>query len=304
MRYVPGIFVTIHLRTHPIRSPSRFPKPGVARCLEVRISWFARIWDQRRGPKSRVARESSRSPGCRNATLPHLSEAQVPGFTGRIGLPCRIHASFRPADRSADEETRLAFRRRDSRGFARSRRNGFRAFLGGVDVGESLRWGIRPLGGNNRIDESFRLGPESFGDVWGHNVSGQSQGSERQDRQVSQVNFPPTVSVPGTTLRGVMIVVPAFPAGKQGNDPIISAVIVGVIVPIAPAVRHGIHRPGDMPDEDCSNHDPPNKNTQAELDRLRDGLQLTKKVGCGSAIAGEEYDIELLERELVELERR
>ena len=69
----------------------------------------------------------------------------------------------------------------------------------------------------------------------------------------------------GASLTGMMVVVPALSVGQQGDKPAIPAVIACLVAPVSPKMRHGIHHPGDVPDEDRSYDDAPDKNTEAEL---------------------------------------
>ena len=72
---------------------------------------------------------------------------------------------------------------------------------------------------------------------------------------VGDVEFPPAMAVGGAALIGVVIVVPPFTIADQADEPVVAAVLVGFVIPIAPHVRHRIDAPGDMPDRHGSDED-------------------------------------------------
>ena len=63
----------------------------------------------------------------------------------------------------------------------------------------------------------------------------------------------------------MMIVVPAFPVGQQGDEPVVPAVLIRLVVPIAPAVCYRVDGPGDVPDEYRADDDSPDENTQTKM---------------------------------------
>lgn len=64
---------------------------------------------------------------------------------------------------------------------------------------------------------------------------------------------------------GVMVVVPAFAGGQQGDQPIVSAVIAGFVVSITEDVAERIDRPGDVPNPNGSHNDAPYKKAGRHL---------------------------------------
>ena len=71
--------------------------------------------------------------------------------------------------------------------------------------------------------------------------------------------------MPGADLVGVMIVVPTFATGKDRNEPIVAAVVAGLVVPISPPVRRRINGPGRMPNFDRADKHSPNQDAAAKL---------------------------------------
>ena len=70
------------------------------------------------------------------------------------------------------------------------------------------------MGGRSRRDmRPFRPQFEPLGDGRHDNVCDEAEPAKQQDRRVSQVDLPPSVTVSGASLAGVMIVVPAFAIG-------------------------------------------------------------------------------------------
>src|SRR5437867_1120010 len=63
----------------------------------------------------------------------------------------------------------------------------------------------------------------------------------------------------------VVIVVPTLAVSGQRHQPIVPAFIIGWVISIAPAVRHRIDGPGDVPHVDGPDNHTPHQNAQSEL---------------------------------------
>ena len=87
----------------------------------------------------------------------------------------------------------------------------------------------------------------SFPRLWSYHIVDQAEFLEDPDRQPTDIEFPPLMSVRGGSLVGMMVVVPAFAVGDQTDQPVVATVVLGLVVPVAPDVGHGVDTPGDVP---------------------------------------------------------
>src|SRR5208282_2079312 len=85
------------------------------------------------------------------------------------------------------------------------------------------------------------------------------------DRYPRHVQFPPPMTEARRTRGGMMIVVPALAVAEKANDQIVATAFIGVVVAIAPRMRHRIDGPGDVPNEDRTNEHSPDQYAEAEL---------------------------------------
>ena len=65
---------------------------------------------------------------------------------------------------------------------------------------------------------------------------------------------------------GMMVVVPAFAVGDQTYQPVVAAVVLGLVVSVSPNMGHGVDAPGDVPVENCSDEYSPDEQARSELD--------------------------------------
>ena len=96
------------------------------------------------------------------------------------------------------------------------------------------------------------------------------EAEERQELDVhpADVELEPAVRELRAVRIGVMVVMPAFTVRKDTDEDIVSAVFVGLIVPVAPQMGDGIHRPGLVPDEHGAHEHAPDQNAEPELQGL------------------------------------
>src|SRR5690349_18255300 len=106
------------------------------------------------------------------------------------------------------------------------------------------------------VDESL-AGPDHF--------LGQADHLQETDRQPRKVDFEPAMAVLRTALIGVMVVVPPFTVADEADEPVVAAVLVGLVVAIAPNVGQRVYAPGDVPDGDRPHEHAPNEQAPAEL---------------------------------------
>ena len=89
-----------------------------------------------------------------------------------------------------------------------------------------------------------------------------------------EIEFPPAMAVLRTPLIGVMVVVPTFAVAHEADEPVIAAVLVGLVVAIAPDVRQRVDAPGDVPHRDGPDEHAPDEQAPTELRRAGDGAAL------------------------------
>src|SRR5215213_1795072 len=71
-----------------------------------------------------------------------------------------------------------------------------------------------------------------------HHVGGKADPFQEADRQPGVVDLPPAMAMPRRAWIGVVVVVPAFAVGDQADDKVVAAVLIGLVVPVAPHVGH------------------------------------------------------------------
>src|SRR5262249_11141878 len=98
-------------------------------------------------------------------------------------------------------------------------------------------------------------------------IGGQAQGGQREDGQIGDIQLPPAVAVRGRALVGVVVVVPALAVGDERNEPVVAAVLSGVVRLVSEQVAEGVHAPGDVPDQHSTDNDAPDDNGGGELGR-------------------------------------
>ena len=65
----------------------------------------------------------------------------------------------------------------------------------------------------------------------------------------------------------MVIVVPTFAGGHKRNQPIVAAVLIGLVILIAKQVRQTIHAPRDVPHQDGANKHTPHHHACGEIQR-------------------------------------
>jgi hypothetical protein len=81
---------------------------------------------------------------------------------------------------------------------------------------------------------------------------GETDFGEEPDAVVVDVELVPFEAVAGADGVGVVVVVPAFAAGEDGDPPVVAGVVLGLEAALAPEVRGGVDEPGGVE----SNGDP------------------------------------------------
>src|SRR5262245_12809640 len=83
---------------------------------------------------------------------------------------------------------------------------------------------------------------------------------------------------------GVVVIVPAFAIANQAYEYIVTAILVRLVIPVAPQVRDRVYRPGDVPHCHRPHKDAPYQKTCPELNRLG---RMTAHEQCGNKAARE-----------------
>ena len=91
---------------------------------------------------------------------------------------------------------------------------------------------------------------------------GQTETLKNEDVQVGWIELPPLVPVRGRDWMSVVIVVPAFSAGQQCDQPVVGAAVASLVVTVAPDMRHGIDRERGVPREQRAHDHAPYEPTQ------------------------------------------
>ena len=102
--------------------------------------------------------------------------------------------------------------------------------------------------------------------LWSNHVVDEAEFFEGQDRKPTDIELPPFVAVGGSSLVGMVVVMPAFAVGDQTDQPVVAAIVLGLVVSITPDMGHGVNAPGDVPVENRSDEYSPDEQTRSELD--------------------------------------
>src|SRR5688572_20725329 len=86
----------------------------------------------------------------------------------------------------------------------------------------------------------------------GKYIPNQANAFEDFNDGIRHIEFPPAVAAAGRARIGMVVVVPAFAKGNEGDPPDIAAVILGFEVAVAPNMSDRIHKPGAVPHPDDS----------------------------------------------------
>src|SRR5467141_2787299 len=80
---------------------------------------------------------------------------------------------------------------------------------------------------------------------WHHHVARESKPHQKANSQIGVVNFPPAMTMACRARLGVMVIVmvimPAFAVGDEADNDVVATVLVGLIVPVTPQMRHRIN---------------------------------------------------------------
>lgn len=83
---------------------------------------------------------------------------------------------------------------------------------------------------------------------------------------------------------GVVVIVPAFAIANQAYEHIVTAILVRLVISVAPQVRDRVYRPGDVPHDHRPHKNTPHQKTCPKLNRFG---RLTAHDQCGNKAAGE-----------------
>src|SRR6202021_289048 len=137
-------------------------------------------------------------------------------------------------------------------------------------IGESPDSGSAPSGASRNDGVEFETWSDARRDGAFRqlNIPGETQQHQQSQQQIGQIDLPPVPLVAGATGFSMMIIMPSFTAGDDGYPNIVAAVVAGVVILVAEHMRKRIYGPADMPDHDGSDHDPPEPDAGAELNRF------------------------------------
>src|SRR5579859_3553291 len=93
---------------------------------------------------------------------------------------------------------------------------------------------------------------------------------EGLERVVSDVDFPPEETLAGAGHVMVMIIVPAFAKGHQGQEPIVATGVCGFVAARTEKMRKRVDRESVMPEERCAQAETPEEERQASNEKKRD----------------------------------
>ena len=88
--------------------------------------------------------------------------------------------------------------------------------------------------------------------IWMHDIVGKPDNCEQTDHKIREIELPPPMTVGGTALIFVMVVVPTSAMGQETDKPVVATIVVGFIVAVAPNMPQRIDGPCDVPDRDRS----------------------------------------------------
>src|SRR6202042_922097 len=108
----------------------------------------------------------------------------------------------------------------------------------------------------------FGVAGVEFGDL---DLLGQTHLAQHPDTVVVDVKLVPGEAVAGADGVGVVVVVPAFAAGEDGDPPVVAGVVLGLEAALAPEVGGGVDQPGGVePDGDAEEGSPENHAESAD----------------------------------------
>src|SRR5450631_2288099 len=108
--------------------------------------------------------------------------------------------------------------------------------------------------------------------IWRHYRAGQSKPRQEANGEPGVVDFPPAMAVSRRARIGMMVIMPALAVGNEADNEVVAAVLVGLVVPVTPQMRHRIDGPGDMPDQHGADDDAEQQNADTGLCRSRRGF--------------------------------
>src|SRR6185437_13956214 len=82
--------------------------------------------------------------------------------------------------------------------------------------------------------QAAALGPPGEMRIRRHHLVGEADARQEADGEPGVVDFPPAVTMARRARVGVMVVVPAFAVGDQADDDVVAAVLVGLVIAVAP----------------------------------------------------------------------
>ena len=94
-----------------------------------------------------------------------------------------------------------------------------------------------------RLAIDLRIIPSAGAD----DIGNQSCFFKSQNRQPANIDFPPFVTMSGSPLICVVIIVPALSVSDQTDQPIVSTIVIGFVVSIPPNMSDRIDTPCDVP---------------------------------------------------------
>jgi len=117
-------------------------------------------------------------------------------------------------------------------------------------------------------------------------VGSQPESGQEPYGAVRQVKLPPGQPVGGGTEERMVVVVPSFPIGKQGDPPVVGRPVLRGPEPVSPGVGGGIDEPGAVPHEDRSEEDSP-EDKRPTAPRIQENAQK----GLVDAVGGVEEPV-------------
>ena len=148
-----------------------------------------------------------------------------------------------------------------------------------------MQWGIRRLLPQT-ITQPLRLKPLDAGlrgrrRVWGwrgRNLAvwtfvGEAELGEEPDAVVVEVELVPGEAVAGADGVGVVVVVPAFAAGEQGDPPGVARVVLGVEAARAEHVGGGVDQPGGVQAESDAQEGSPEEHGDGAVEGVAGGRE-------------------------------
>jgi hypothetical protein len=97
--------------------------------------------------------------------------------------------------------------------------------------------------------------------------------AEQPDAVVVDVELVPGEAVAGADRVGVVVVVPAFAAGEQGDPPVVAGVVLGLEAALAPEVGGGVDQPGGVQADDDAEEGSPEQHAEMPPDGMAGGRE-------------------------------